>query len=45
MRSRLRKQAYPGEAPDKVPLPETRTDAFVALAELGCRRHGELIAG
>jgi NAD(P)-dependent dehydrogenase (short-subunit alcohol dehydrogenase family) len=45
MRSRLRKQAYPGEAPDKVPLPETRTDAFVALAEPDCERHGELIAG
>jgi NAD(P)-dependent dehydrogenase (short-subunit alcohol dehydrogenase family) len=45
MRSRLRKQAYPGEAPDKVPLPETRTDAFVALAEPDCTRHGELIAG
>jgi NAD(P)-dependent dehydrogenase (short-subunit alcohol dehydrogenase family) len=45
MRSRLRKQAYPGEAPDKAPLPETRTDAFVALAEPDCRRHGELIAG
>jgi NAD(P)-dependent dehydrogenase (short-subunit alcohol dehydrogenase family) len=45
MRSRLRKQAYPGEAPDKVPLPETRTDAFVALAEFDCQRHGELIAG
>jgi NAD(P)-dependent dehydrogenase (short-subunit alcohol dehydrogenase family) len=45
MRSRLRKQAYPGEAADKVPLPETRTDAFVALAEPDCTRHGELIAG
>jgi NAD(P)-dependent dehydrogenase (short-subunit alcohol dehydrogenase family) len=45
MRSRLRKQAYPGEAPDKVPPPETRTDAFVALAEPVCERHGELIAG
>jgi NAD(P)-dependent dehydrogenase (short-subunit alcohol dehydrogenase family) len=45
MRSRLRRQAYPGEAPDKVPLPETRTDAFVALAEPDCERHGELIAG
>jgi NAD(P)-dependent dehydrogenase (short-subunit alcohol dehydrogenase family) len=43
MRSRLRKQAYPGEAPDKAPLPETRIDAFVALAEPGCERHGELI--
>jgi NAD(P)-dependent dehydrogenase (short-subunit alcohol dehydrogenase family) len=45
MRSRLRKQAYSGEALDKVPLPETRTDIFVALAEPGCQRHGELIAG
>jgi NAD(P)-dependent dehydrogenase (short-subunit alcohol dehydrogenase family) len=45
MRSRLRKQAYPGEAEDKVPLPEIRTDAFVALAEPDCELHGELIAG
>jgi NAD(P)-dependent dehydrogenase (short-subunit alcohol dehydrogenase family) len=44
MRSRLRKQAYPGEAVDKVPLPETRTEAFVALAAADCARHGELIA-
>jgi NAD(P)-dependent dehydrogenase (short-subunit alcohol dehydrogenase family) len=43
MRTRLRKQAYPGEAEDKAPLPETRTDAFVALAEPGCERHGELV--
>jgi hypothetical protein len=41
----LRKQAYPGEAPDTAPLPETRTDAFVALAEPDCQRHGEVIAG
>jgi NAD(P)-dependent dehydrogenase (short-subunit alcohol dehydrogenase family) len=45
MRSRLRKQAYPGEAPDKAPLPETRTDIFVALAGPDCQRRGELIAG
>jgi NAD(P)-dependent dehydrogenase (short-subunit alcohol dehydrogenase family) len=43
MRSRLRKQAYPGEAPDKVPLPETRTEAFVSLAAPDCERHGELV--
>ncbi len=43
MRSRLRKQAYPGEAPDKVPPPETRTEAFVALAAPDCARHGELV--
>jgi NAD(P)-dependent dehydrogenase (short-subunit alcohol dehydrogenase family) len=44
LRSRLRKQAYPGEAPEKVPLSETRTDAFVALADPECQRHGELIS-
>jgi NAD(P)-dependent dehydrogenase (short-subunit alcohol dehydrogenase family) len=44
MRSRLRAQAYPGEAPDKAPLPATRTDAFVALADPACDRHGELIS-
>jgi NAD(P)-dependent dehydrogenase (short-subunit alcohol dehydrogenase family) len=43
MRSRLRKQAYPGEAPDKVPMPETRTEAFVVLSDTDCERHGELI--
>lgn len=44
MRSRLRAQAYPGEAADKAPLPETRTDPFVELADPACERHGELIA-
>lgn len=43
MRSRLRKQAYPGEAPDRMPLPGTRTDAFIELADPDCRRHGELV--
>jgi NAD(P)-dependent dehydrogenase (short-subunit alcohol dehydrogenase family) len=43
MRTRLRERAYPGEAKDKVPLPEARTDAFVALAAPDCTRHGELI--
>lgn len=45
MQTRLRARAYPGEAQDKLPLPETRTDAFVALADPGCQRHGELIVG
>jgi NAD(P)-dependent dehydrogenase (short-subunit alcohol dehydrogenase family) len=45
MRTRLRARAYPGETPEKVPLPETRTDAFVALADPACERHGELVAG
>jgi NAD(P)-dependent dehydrogenase (short-subunit alcohol dehydrogenase family) len=43
LRTRLRARAYPGEAKDKVPLPETRTDAFVELADPGCIRHGELV--
>jgi NAD(P)-dependent dehydrogenase (short-subunit alcohol dehydrogenase family) len=43
MRTRLRERAYPGEAKDKAPLPDTRTDAFVALADPGCMRHGELV--
>ena len=43
MRSRLRAQAYPGEAEGKAPLPETRTDVFVELAAPDCRRHGELV--
>jgi NAD(P)-dependent dehydrogenase (short-subunit alcohol dehydrogenase family) len=45
LRTRLRAKAYPGEAPDRVPLPETRTEPFVALAEPSCRHHGELIRG
>ena len=45
LRTRLRAQAYPGEEPAKVPPPETRTDAFVTLAEPGCQHHGELVAG
>jgi hypothetical protein len=44
MRTRLRARAYPGEAKDKVPPPETRTEPFVALAAPDCTRHGELIA-
>jgi NAD(P)-dependent dehydrogenase (short-subunit alcohol dehydrogenase family) len=45
LRTRLRARAYPGEAKDKVPLPETRTDAFVTLAGPDCACHGELITG
>jgi NAD(P)-dependent dehydrogenase (short-subunit alcohol dehydrogenase family) len=43
MRTRLRAQAYPGEEPGKLPEPAEVTDAFVALAETACERHGELI--
>jgi NAD(P)-dependent dehydrogenase (short-subunit alcohol dehydrogenase family) len=43
LRTRLRARAFPGEKPESVPGPESVTDAFVALAEAGCTRHGELI--
>ena len=43
-RTRLRAQAYPGEDPAKLPEPGALAEAFVALAEVGCARHGELIA-
>jgi NAD(P)-dependent dehydrogenase (short-subunit alcohol dehydrogenase family) len=39
----LRQQAYPGENPKTLPLPETVTEVFVELAEPGCQRHGERI--
>lgn len=43
VRTRMRAQAYPGEDPDSLPPPEAVTDAFVALAETTCTRHGEII--
>jgi NAD(P)-dependent dehydrogenase (short-subunit alcohol dehydrogenase family) len=43
MRTRLRAQAFPGEKPESVPLPETKTDAFVDLAAPEWARNGELV--
>ena len=43
LRTGLRARAFPGEKPESVPGPESVTDAFVAMAEAGCTRHGELI--
>lgn len=43
LRTALRARAYPGERPESVPPPESATEAFVALAETACARHGELI--
>lgn len=40
LRTKLRARAFPGESPDRLPLPETVTDLFVALAEPGCTSHG-----
>jgi NAD(P)-dependent dehydrogenase (short-subunit alcohol dehydrogenase family) len=43
MRTRLRAQAYPGEDAGKLPEPSAVAEAFVALAETACTRHGQLI--
>jgi NAD(P)-dependent dehydrogenase (short-subunit alcohol dehydrogenase family) len=43
MRTHLRAQAYPGEDPDQLAEPSAVTEAFVALAETACARHGTLI--
>jgi len=43
LRTALRARAFPGEKPESVPLPESVAEAFVALAEPGCTRHGELV--
>ena len=39
----LRRSAYPGEDPGKLPAPDAVTEPFVALAEESCTRHGERI--
>lgn len=43
VRTRLRAQAFPGEAPEKLPAPEDVTDAFVVLAEAGYQRNGDIV--
>ncbi|MCR6628782.1 MAG: SDR family NAD(P)-dependent oxidoreductase [Magnetospirillum sp.] len=42
--TRMRAIAFPGEDQDKLPQPEDITDTFVALAEPGCERHGEIVS-
>lgn len=42
-RTMLRMQAFPGENPETLPEPETRTDHFVELAEAACTANGETI--
>ena len=39
----LRRRAYPGEDPSKLPAPDAVTDPFVALAEASCTEHGARI--
>lgn len=41
MRTRLRGKAYPGEDKENLPLPKTRTDKVVDLADAACQHHGE----
>lgn len=43
LRTGLRAKAFPGEDPAARPHPDTATDAFVALAEPNCTRHGEIL--
>ena len=43
MRTFMRREAFPGEDPTIRPHPDTATEAFVALAEPKCTRHGEIV--
>jgi len=43
LRTKLRAEAFPGEDPAIQPHPDTATEAFVALAEPKCARHGEIV--
>ena len=43
MRTRLRAHAFPGEDASKLPLPESRTDAFVDLAAAEYARNGDVV--
>jgi NAD(P)-dependent dehydrogenase (short-subunit alcohol dehydrogenase family) len=44
MATALRLRAFPGEDRGKLALPESRTEAFVALAEAGSSGNGELVS-
>ena len=39
----LRRRAYPGEDPAKLPAPDDVTEPFVALSEASCEEHGARI--
>jgi NAD(P)-dependent dehydrogenase (short-subunit alcohol dehydrogenase family) len=43
LRTAMRAAAFPGEDPETLPAPEAITEAFVALAEPGCTRNGEVV--
>jgi NAD(P)-dependent dehydrogenase (short-subunit alcohol dehydrogenase family) len=42
-RTAMRAEAYPGEDPAAVKPPDAVAEAFVALAEVACTRHGEIV--
>jgi NAD(P)-dependent dehydrogenase (short-subunit alcohol dehydrogenase family) len=42
--TRLRAQAFPGEDQAALTQPDQVSEAFVALAEAACQRHGEIVA-
>jgi hypothetical protein len=44
MATALRLRAFPGEDHARLAVPESRTDTFVALAEAGSTRNGELVS-
>lgn len=41
--TRMREIAFPGEDQSKLAQPDDITETFVALAEPGCTRHGEIV--
>jgi NAD(P)-dependent dehydrogenase (short-subunit alcohol dehydrogenase family) len=45
MRTGMRKEAFPGEKPESVPLPEAHAEALIQLAVPACTMNGEWVAG
>lgn len=43
VRTAMRAEAFPGEDPAKLRPPDAITEAFVALAEAGCDRQGQVV--
>jgi hypothetical protein len=41
----MRKEAFPGEKPESVPLPEAHAEALIQLAVPSCQMNGEWVAG
>jgi NAD(P)-dependent dehydrogenase (short-subunit alcohol dehydrogenase family) len=44
-RTKIRKEAFPGEDPETVPLPEAHAEALIQLALPSCTLNGEWVAG